>query len=248
MNNKMMTTKRGRPSKEEVLRRLRLADHYRYIRGRYGHQLPDDDAGREDLYELLLVISLAAGCYRKMKMAVQIWAPWLGDQEAEELIDQINRTPDRERKRTAVDMGKRWRLTYEERQAWKIRTVRPCDITEEEFLRRQRDRKYFLELIRRLAAGRMTRAQYRDSLASSASRTKPWVKDGISRSQYYRRLKKERETTSPYATRCSANKVNLLKASTLSHLSKVRGESKGTSEAGHAEEGPLKRERKGKVA
>src|SRR5262249_13209363 len=85
----MRTIKRASLSKEEIVRRLRLADHYRYIRGRYGQQLPDDDAGREDLYELLLVISLAAGCYRKMKMAIQIWAGWMSKEEAEELVDRI---------------------------------------------------------------------------------------------------------------------------------------------------------------
>jgi hypothetical protein len=169
-----------------------------------------------------------------MKMAIQIWAGWMADDEAEELIDRINLTPDNLRKRTARDMGERWGLTYEERQTWKIRTVRPCDITEEEFIRRQRGRKYFLELKRRLAAGRMTRAQYRDSLANSLSRTRPWVAEGIGRSTYYRRLKQARETTPLSGTGCTPNKACLLQESTLSHLSKVRGES-GTCEVADGE-------------
>jgi hypothetical protein len=242
-----MTTRRRALSKEENLRRQRLADHYRYLRGRYGTQLPPDDGGREDLYELLLVISSATCSYRKMKMATQIWAGWMADDEAEQLIDRVNQTPDYLRKRTKQKLGEIWGLTYDERQAWKIRTVRPCDITEEEFLRRQKDRKYFLELKRRLAAGRMTRAQYRDSLANSLSRTKPWVAEGVGRSTYYRRLKQARETTPLSGTGSSANEACLLPESTLSHLSKVRGES-GTSAVAVGEKQGSKRSNGRKIA
>src|SRR6476659_7224724 len=45
-----MTTKRKTISKEETIRRLRLNDHGRYLRNRYGYELPDADDGREDLY------------------------------------------------------------------------------------------------------------------------------------------------------------------------------------------------------
>src|SRR5262249_33986506 len=181
----MRTIKRASLSKEEIVRRLRLADHYRYIRGRYGQQLPDDDAGREDLYELLLVISLAAGCYRKMKMAIQIWAGWMSKEEAEELVDRINLTPDYLRKRTARDMGERWRLTYEERRAWKIRTVAPCDLTEEEFLERRKGREQYMRFVRRRRAGKPTRAEW---LAThSINRNKPWLLEGIGKTTWYQR-------------------------------------------------------------
>ena len=45
-------------SRAEIIRRLRLGDLQKFLRFRYGHTLPDDDAGREDLHELLLPISL----------------------------------------------------------------------------------------------------------------------------------------------------------------------------------------------
>ena len=44
-----------------MIRRLRLGDVQKVLRQRYGHTLPDDDAGREDLRELLMPISLGAG-------------------------------------------------------------------------------------------------------------------------------------------------------------------------------------------
>jgi hypothetical protein len=202
-------------STAERLRRVRLNDHTRYLRNRYGYELPDDDAGRDDLYELLLVISLGEGADRKMRNAIGLWAPWMSGEEANGIIGLINRTPDHLRKRTKHELGQIWGLTYEERQRLGIRTVAPCDLTEEEFQQRRKARKSFLQLKRRLAAGRMTRAQYRDSLANSLSRTKPWEAEGKSRAQWYRLRAKQDET------RCGPNKAYLLQASNPVSLSKV---------------------------
>lgn len=215
--------RKHRLSPTEAFRRVRLGDHYRYLRGRYPDGLPGDDGGREDLYELLLIISLAAGCYRKMKMAIKNWAGWMSEDEAEQLVDSINRTPDYQRKRTARQMGEIWNLTYAERQSWGIRTVAPCDISEVEFLRRRRDRRNFRALRRRLAAGRMTRAQYRESLRNSLSQTKPWEAECISRRTWERRRKQA-------DARCDANKAYLLQATNPASLSKLSGERKMSAE------------------
>jgi hypothetical protein len=43
------------------MRRLRLGDLRKLLRARCGHTLPDNDAGREYLWELLLPTSLAPG-------------------------------------------------------------------------------------------------------------------------------------------------------------------------------------------
>ena len=97
-------------SKTEILRRLRLSDHYKYLWGRYPEGLPDADDGHEDLCELLLTISLAAGCYRKIN-GHQNWAGWMSEDEAEQLVDSINRTPNYQRKRTARQNGEICDLT-----------------------------------------------------------------------------------------------------------------------------------------
>jgi hypothetical protein len=180
-------------SKAELVRRIRLNDHTKYLRGRYGYELPDDDAGREDLYELLLTVSLGEGADRKMRMAIELWAPWISGEEASGIIDNINRTPDHERKRNKRDLGERWGLTYEERLKWGIRTVAPCDLTEAEFDQRRKDRRAWLRWKRRHDAGQRTREQYRASFANSLSRTKPWKAERMSRAKWYRQGKHQRQ-------------------------------------------------------
>ena len=81
-------------TKAERFRRVQLNDHSRYLRNRYGHELPNDDAGRDDLYELLLTISLGDGADRKMRHAIGLWAKWMSRDEIAQHIDGINRTPD----------------------------------------------------------------------------------------------------------------------------------------------------------
>ena len=73
-------------ARDERIRRVRLGDLQRHMRSRYGSVLPDDDSGRDDLFELLLPISLGQGHTRKMKNAIETWAPWMSDSEAQELL------------------------------------------------------------------------------------------------------------------------------------------------------------------
>src|SRR5262249_24792520 len=97
---------RVKHSKDETLRRLRLGELRRLLRDRCGSVLPDDDAGREYLRELLLPISL--GPYEAIRRpgAIQLWgptdrmrheieqgAPWMSEDEARELRLDINAMP-----------------------------------------------------------------------------------------------------------------------------------------------------------
>jgi hypothetical protein len=174
----------------ETIRRLRYGDILKIIRRRYrqsGYVLPDDDAGREDLFELLLPISLGQGGDRKMRLAIGLYAPWMSPQDTEELIDRINLTPDSLRKPSARLLGQRMNLLSHDRKAWRIQTIRPVDMTDAELaeqrLATDRDRKQR----RRRKAGSKPREIY---LAKSRTRNKPWERDGISRAQWYRRQKK----------------------------------------------------------
>ena len=106
-------------SKAEIMRRLRLGDLQKVLRNHYGHTLPDDDAGREDLFELLLIASLGPEGERKMANAIEVNAPWMGADEASQLTDQINRIPTYLRKRTARELGNRLRVTNHEREILK---------------------------------------------------------------------------------------------------------------------------------
>ena len=94
-------------NKDETIRRLRLRDMRNYLRCRSGHTLPDDDAGREDLRELLYPISVGPNPTIKMPKAIELWAPWMSPAEAGELTDAINLMPIWLRKPSARELGKR---------------------------------------------------------------------------------------------------------------------------------------------
>ena len=94
------------------MRRLRLGDLRKLFAHRCrGSILPDDDAGRDYLKELLLPISLGPNEAIKGSHAVEVWgpthrmrreielrAPWMPEDEAVELIDEINQMPMWQRK------------------------------------------------------------------------------------------------------------------------------------------------------
>jgi hypothetical protein len=84
---------RGMLTRDEAIRRVRLGDIKKLLRSRCGFQLPDDDAGREYLYELLLPISLGAEPNLKMEHVMEVWAPWMDARERFDLVAQIERTP-----------------------------------------------------------------------------------------------------------------------------------------------------------
>jgi hypothetical protein len=167
-----------------MIRRLRLGNLRKLFRDRYGSTLPDDDAGREDLHELLLPISIGPHADIKMPNAIEVWAPWMQPQEAGRLIDQINLTPVWRRMPTARKLGERLRLTNAERERLKLWTIAPYNMNQHGLLQ-QRKAKAKARMRRlRLLQGRKPRAKYE---ADSANRNKPWEIEGISRRTYYRR-------------------------------------------------------------
>jgi hypothetical protein len=172
-----------------MIRRLRLGNLRKLLRDRNGPILPDDDAGREYLWELLLPISVGPNPETKMPYAIEVWAPWMDKKEAGAIVAQINNTPIYHRKPSAVVLGERLNVTYAEREALKLWTIAPCDVPEnlKPLLRKQKKRERMREL-RRLR-GQKTRAEY---LASNkASKEQPWTVLGISRATWYR----QRETS-----------------------------------------------------
>ena len=175
----------------EMMRRRRLGNLRRLFRDRYGYQFPDDDAGREDLYELLLPISVGRHADIKMPHEIELWAPWMAPDEANELIDRIDRTPMRWRKPKAELLGKRLRLTNDERERLKLWTIRPHDMNKRQILAQRKAKA--TDRMRRLrqAHGSKPHAEF-------ISKAKPWLFENppISRRTYYRRLAKRRGTTS----------------------------------------------------
>jgi hypothetical protein len=168
-----------------MIRRLRLGNLRKLLRDRNGPILPDDDAGREYLIELLLPISVGPNADVKMPNAIAVWAPWMQQKEAQAIIDQINLTPIYHRKPNARTLGERLRVTNWERERLKLWTIAPCDMGCEkgmDWWRKQKKRKRMREL-RRLR-GQKPRAEYQ---ANSLTKTRPWIALGIGRRTWERR-------------------------------------------------------------
>ena len=96
----------------------------------------------------------------------------------------------------ADDVAERFGLTYAERTAWGITTIGAIDADKRERARlgkmrkRESDRRHKAAL--RRAQGALPRAEY---LAGSLSREEPWLKAGVSRATWYRRLGAAAETS-----------------------------------------------------
>jgi hypothetical protein len=174
-------------SKSEIIRRLRLGNVRSLLRARCGHTLPDDDAGREYLWELLLPASLGAEAERKMANAIEVFAPWMTLKEATEMSDQVKRLQYYLRKSTARAIGRRLRVTGEEWIRLKLKTILPFDMTDKEITEFRKAKKRACD--RRRRSGSTPRKIY---LADSLARKKPWETAGISRATWFRRQGKRR--------------------------------------------------------
>jgi hypothetical protein len=187
--------RRVKLSKDEILRRLRLGDLRRLLSDRCrGSVLPDDDAGREYLVELLLPISFWPaeanrtqtgvqlwGPTDRMRREIETWAPWMSEDEALELRLEINGMPVWQRKPMARTLGERLQVTYAERARLGLRTIGPCDMTEGAMALIRKQKRRQRDKARRQ---RQPRAEY---LAASLAQTKPWEQEGISRRTWERR-------------------------------------------------------------
>src|SRR4029078_12176444 len=120
-------------AKWELIRRLRYGALLKLFRHRWGNELPDDDAGRDDLWLLVTNVSLAAAePKKKMRHVIEIWAPWMPAEEREACLRHVWGLDIYERTLTALELGKRLGLTNAEREALKLWPFRPIDKTEEE--------------------------------------------------------------------------------------------------------------------
>jgi hypothetical protein len=201
-----------RGTRAEAIRRLRLGDIKKVLRSRYGHILPDDDAGRADLELLLDVVSFVPDSGNRMKYQIEIWAPWMGAQESFHLIAAVQRKPDYLRKITAADLGAKLNLTWNERQKLSIRTISAVGLTQE-FAERRKERRREKARDRKARQRRKAGAKSRIAYRSTAlAHLKPWERQGISRATWYRRRETVRKT--------SASRNKLLDSS-VTNLSQV---------------------------
>jgi hypothetical protein len=183
----------------ETIRRLRLGNLRTLFRHRYGYEFPDDDAGREDLKELLLPVSVGPDAGIKMPKVIELWAPWMALPETGHLIDEINRTPIGDRKPNAKVLGDRLGVTNELRDRLSLWTIAACDLTTDEAAERRKAKAR--ERLRRYRQkqGCKPRAEYE---TTSVNRTKPWIALNMSRRTWYRQrgtsLKRTKASISRY--------------------------------------------------
>ena len=227
--------KPGHAGKWETVRRLRYGDVLKLIRYRYGaNGVPDDDAGRPDLMELLYLASMApAGAEKKVRNNIELYAPWTQAEEIEVLIRHLDLTPHYQKVRTAEELGRLLHLTNAEREPLKLWRLRPIDMTPEQLAQQTNKR----ERIRRAAQRRKRGIRTRDAyLAELAARPKPWLTEGISRRTWERR-QKQRRNPSP---EMSQHESETIVGKQRTHLA--------TTEQGlDAEEGPSRKRSDGKA-
>ncbi len=147
--------------KWEKLRRVRYGDLLRLFRHRWGRTLPDgDDGAREDFFELMQLISLApAGSEEKMANAIEIWAPWMPEREAEKYIEHLNSVPQYQRTRTARELGKMLNLTNADREKYGLWSILPIDMTDEQLAEQRKAKDRQRKAKRRQQRGIRTRVR-----------------------------------------------------------------------------------------
>jgi hypothetical protein len=187
------TTKPAEAGKWEVVRRLRYGALLKLFRHRYGHEFPDDDAGRDDLFVLLCVVSLApSATNKKMAHTIEVWAPWMSADEAEMYVEHINRLNIYERMPAAKILGERLNLTNAERERLRLWPIKPMDMTAEQLAQQAKERERARRAAQRRKRGIRTKEAY---LAEFARRPKPWLAEGVSRRTWERRQKRCRNAS-----------------------------------------------------
>jgi hypothetical protein len=167
-----------------------LLDLYRLAKHRYGGTLPDNKEGRDFAFVLAAVV----GEPKRIRANLAEIAPWYDDDEADRLIKSVAKRRYRWKPDTLA--SPKWlNVSYAERQALGLKTIGAYDMpkAEREKLRRERYRplKRAKERAwherRRRKQGKPTRPAWLQ--ANSASREKPWLAAGVSRSTWYRRCR-----------------------------------------------------------
>lgn len=203
---------------QEGLRRRRLGDIRRLLRYRLQHcrqVLPDDDAGREYLHELLLILSLGAEPERKMTNAIEVHAPWMERNDAALVTDMILSHPEFARKVTARELGDRLRVTNAERELLDLRTIKPIDMTDAQLEAQRKAKDRARKALKRQKRGCRPRAEY---LTQGIASAQPWKVEGIGRTTWYERQKKlsqnserlQAESGQPKPIRTSVSPIKLL--------------------------------------
>ena len=175
----------SKPDKWEAVRCFRHGDFIKLFRHRWGPVLPDDDAGRGDLWLVVCNASLARKePQKKMRHLIEVLAPWMTAEECEEYVKHVWGLDFYQRLMTGREIGESLRLTNAEREALKIRQFKPIDMTDEELAEQRKAKSRERRKRVRETSGRPSRETY---LAKFESHQRPWEALGIHRRTWERR-------------------------------------------------------------
>ena len=168
-----------------VVHHLRAKETRKVLQRRYGFYLPADDAGDEDLR---IFLNVRAHCYAKhdrerliLNQAL-MFAPWLQEDAARELAQQIAAAPEF---LSAMAISEALNISCQEHEALQLRHLQPvgdaAGVADYKVrCRRIRDRR--ATMARRRKRGMQTREAYRRAVKSA----EPWIAAGIPRSTWWR--------------------------------------------------------------
>jgi hypothetical protein len=160
---------------------LRLNDLARLFRARYGHVLPDDDAGRDDLMVAVNHLACLPHPQKPIEHWIEIWAPWLTVKERKAIMADALVCPTRWK---ADALAWRLHLTAADRAALGITTIGAIDENKSARKKRRRLQARKRMVAHRKAKGAISRKAYEEQ---SLEATMPWVEQGISRRTWFRR-------------------------------------------------------------
>lgn len=174
-------TRRRRKRRKPSLATLRIGDLNRLYRARHGEHLPDDDSGRE-AFALMAhhLAMLPPEPARRIAEWARLHAPWLTDDERDEIIATIL---DRPRRFRASRLARLLAVTEDERADNHITTIGCIDRGKGKRSIRRRERRRAYMQRRRRDKGIRPRHEYE---AAALARQAPWTALGISRATWYR--------------------------------------------------------------
>ena len=102
----------------------------------------------------------------------------MDEEEKRDLLELVVMTPTYEKAKTSQELGNKLLLSNADRERLKLYSIRPCDLTPEEFEQQSKARKKASRASQRRRDGVRTREEY---LTECRNKPKPWLAEGISR-------------------------------------------------------------------
>jgi hypothetical protein len=156
---------------------FRLRDLENLFAHRYGATLPDDDAGRDDLYVAASHICRMGSPEVHIRAWAALWCPWCEDGELTRLIADVAR----KRQCWSADaLAKRIGLDDATRTLLGIKSIGANDVTKAKRAKRAKRKDAAYQKALRVRAGAKPHA-------GSTEQKAPWLALGVSRRTYYRK-------------------------------------------------------------